>query len=68
MKKILQEQYGWPYNFQEAEWKTVSQVTWQRIHRNDPTYEIGREDEFEPDVLKGGKCDDDFYLWHYKTG
>ncbi|KAJ6014086.1 hypothetical protein N7540_008677 [Penicillium herquei] len=68
MKKILQEQYGWPYNFREAEWKTVSQVTWQRIHRDDPNYEIDREDEFEPDVLKGGKSDNEYYLWHYKTG
>ncbi|CAI7573983.1 unnamed protein product [Penicillium glandicola] len=31
IKKVLQEQYGWPYDFREAEWRDVSKVTWARI-------------------------------------
>lgn len=65
MKKVLQEQYGWPYDFREAEWRIVSKVTWQRIKRDDPTYETDRDDELEPDVLKGDKDHYDFYLWHW---
>ncbi|KAJ5261215.1 hypothetical protein N7478_011810 [Penicillium angulare] len=45
IKKILQEQYDWPYDFREAEWKAASKVTWARISRQDSTYETDREDE-----------------------
>ncbi|RAK72502.1 uncharacterized protein BO72DRAFT_452590 [Aspergillus fijiensis CBS 313.89] len=31
IKRTLQEQYGWPYDFREAEWKAASEETWERL-------------------------------------
>ncbi|KAJ5198112.1 uncharacterized protein N7498_007229 [Penicillium cinerascens] len=64
IKKVLQEQYGWPYDFQEAAWKAASKVTWKRIDLGDPDYETDNDDELEPEVLANGKDDYSFYLWH----
>lgn len=55
MKKVLQEQYGWPNDFQEAEWKAASKVTWKRIKLEDPDYDTDNADELEPEVLRNNK-------------
>ncbi|PYI08566.1 hypothetical protein BO78DRAFT_440486 [Aspergillus sclerotiicarbonarius CBS 121057] len=31
IKKTLQEQYGWPYDFREAEWKAASKDTFEQL-------------------------------------
>ncbi|GAQ35280.1 hypothetical protein AtubIFM54640_002307 [Aspergillus tubingensis] len=62
MKKVLQEQYGWPYDFQEAEWKAASKVTWKRIKLEDPDYDTDNADELEPEVLRNNK---DGYSFHF---
>ncbi|PYH86100.1 hypothetical protein BO82DRAFT_397850 [Aspergillus uvarum CBS 121591] len=38
IKRTLQEQYGWPYDFREAEWKAASEETWERLLRFDPAF------------------------------
>ncbi|PWY62220.1 hypothetical protein BO83DRAFT_394177 [Aspergillus eucalypticola CBS 122712] len=62
MKKVLQEQYRWPYDFQEAEWKEASKVTWKRIELEDPNYETDNADELEPEVLRNDKDGYSFQL------
>ncbi|OJJ95700.1 hypothetical protein ASPACDRAFT_47591 [Aspergillus aculeatus ATCC 16872] len=38
IKRTLQEQYGWPYDFRAAEWKAASEETWERLLRFDPAF------------------------------
>ncbi|PYI10909.1 hypothetical protein BO78DRAFT_448382 [Aspergillus sclerotiicarbonarius CBS 121057] len=39
IKKIPQKQYGWPYDFREAEWKADAKDTFKRICLQfDPDY------------------------------
>ncbi|KGO67645.1 hypothetical protein PITC_064080 [Penicillium italicum] len=45
LKKILQEQYGWPYDFREEEWMAVSKVTWERIIREEPGFETEHDND-----------------------
>ena len=44
-------------DFQQAEWKTASKVTWKRIQLGDPDYETDNDDELEPEVLTNGQDD-----------
>ncbi|PYI35399.1 hypothetical protein BP00DRAFT_422171 [Aspergillus indologenus CBS 114.80] len=38
IRKVLQEQYGWPYDFRETEWKAAARDTLQRLERLYPFY------------------------------
>ncbi|PYH77565.1 hypothetical protein BO82DRAFT_435687 [Aspergillus uvarum CBS 121591] len=36
VKKVLQEQFGWPYDFRETEWKAVAKDTLKRLGQLNP--------------------------------
>ena len=44
-------------DFQQAEWKTASKVTWNLFLLGDPDYETDNDDELEPEVLTNGQDD-----------
>ncbi|KAJ5899713.1 hypothetical protein N7495_004457 [Penicillium taxi] len=57
IKKTLQEQFGWPYDFREEECKAVAKVTWERILRDEPDFELEPGDS---DLPPGMERDQDF--------
>ncbi|CAI7663952.1 unnamed protein product [Penicillium glandicola] len=57
IKRTLQEQFGWPYDFREEEWKAVAKVTWERIIRDEPDFELDPDDS---DLPPGMEEDPDF--------
>lgn len=45
VKKLLQEEYGWPYEFRETEWKANSNKIWKQLLNKDKEHEEDEEDE-----------------------